>query len=56
MPAEIRDSRSWAQQRLAEANAIREPDETPWSGQLAEFAAWAVEIALMVWLALVFWG
>ncbi|MFZ5584954.1 MAG: hypothetical protein ACOZHQ_03385 [Thermodesulfobacteriota bacterium] len=56
MPVDIRDSRAWAQERLAKANTIYEPDQTPWFGQLAEFAAWLMEMALLLWLALACWG
>lgn len=45
------DSKKWALERLAEANTIFEPDQVSWGGQLRDLIIWAVEVALLAYLA-----
>gem|GEM_PF-5861749 len=45
------DSKKWALDRLAEANIIFEPNEVSWKGQLRDLIVWALELALITYLA-----
>ncbi len=50
------DSERWAGERLERANAIFEPDQKSWRGQLIDVLVWAAELALVWWLVSTFWG
>jgi hypothetical protein len=47
----VSDSKKWALDRLAEANIIFEPNEVSWKGQLRDLIVWALELALITYLA-----